>query len=465
MVAPDGDASRDGSVGASSSRSTLAVGYTSGAVATWYVRAARGDAAPAIDPGPEIPAPDDGAAITALEWTTSANGGTYLVVGDARGRARLWRRVEDADDAGGGAGSAGAARFLPAREIAASASRDPIVALAVDRLDRLGRRVLALGRASGAVDVVDLFPAEDNGAEEKGAEEKGVGDESRGRIVAGVRARVAPVAGVAWCAFPDNRDGRRRSALVATFADGHSATIVVDGTPRELRVVRDDSSPPPPRNSAVVPVDFHAGLAASPSGLYLARAFAFANPAMLNASNAAVIAARARRGAVVVEAARAFAGDGVFGATTTTTTAGGFELDENRRRGSVLARGGDDVDGGVGVGRSRGDARGGGGGDARDGASREHVSRRADGDARARRRRGRSRSRSLSRSRFRSRSQPGVRGMRRGRRGWGGVLDVRYPSQTAGHGGHGTRERHGVTTTTFRRESGGTRRRESGGTR
>ena len=288
-------------------------------MATWRITPRRGsDAAPETRPGPEIAAPDDGAgaAITALEWTTSANGTTYLVTGDARGRARLWRY-----DAGGDVApraSSSAARFHPAREMLSSATRDAVVALAVDRLDRLGRRVLALGRASGAVDVVDLFPAEENGAEEKGAEEKGVGDESRGRIVAGVRARVAPVAGVAWCAFPDHRDGARRSALVATFADGHSATIVVDGTSRELRVVRDDSSLPPPRNSAVVPVDFHAGVAASPSGLYLARAFAFANPAMLNASNAAVIAARSRRGAVVVEAARAFAGDGVFGATTTT---------------------------------------------------------------------------------------------------------------------------------------------------
>ena len=172
-----------------------------------------------------------------------------------------------------------------------------------------------------------------------------------------MRARVAPVAGVAWCAFPDNRDGRRRSALVATFADGHSATIVVDGTSRELRVVRDDSSPPPPRNSAVVPVDFHVGVAASPSGLYLARAFAFANPAMLNASNAAVIAARSRRGAVVVEAARAFAGMEFWSDDDDGGDGGGFRLGKNRRRGSVLARDGDDVGRGVGVGRSRGDAR------------------------------------------------------------------------------------------------------------
>ena len=398
MVAPDGDA-----VFAIDARRRVYI-RRGGDVAYYSparVRRGAGDA-----PRSRIAAPDDGAgaAITALEWTTSANGTTYRVPGDARGRARRWRY-----DAGGDVApraSSSAARFHPAREMLSSATRDAVVALAVDRLDRLGRRVLALGRASGAVDVVDLFPAEENGAEKKGAEEKGVGDESRGRIVAGVRARVAPVAGVAWCAFPDHRDGARRSALVATFADGHSATIVVDGTSRELRVVRDDSSPPPPRNSAVVPVDFHAGVAASPSGLYLARAFAFANPAMLNASNAAVIAARSRRGAVVVEAARAFAGDGVFGATT-TTAATAADSDSERIAAEVrfLLETATTSDG-ASVGRSRGDARGGGGGDARDGASREHarvarmVTRALGGGG------GRSRSRSLSRSRFRSRSQP-----------------------------------------------------------
>ena len=250
------------------------------------MRFALGDDAPATDPKPgcEISADlSDGAAITALQWTTSADGATYLVTGDARGRARLWRYA--ADDADGGAGF----RFHPEREMAASASRDAVVALAVDRPDgRKGGGLLAIGRASGAVDVADVFPGVSNG------------------VHGSVRASVAPVSGVAWCAFPDGDDGERRSALVATFADGHSATIVVEDG--KLTVVRDEAPPEPPGTPWTVPVDFHAGLAASPSGLYLARAFAFATPAVLNASNAAVIAARSRRGAVVVEAARSFAG-------------------------------------------------------------------------------------------------------------------------------------------------------------
>ena len=130
-----------------------------------------------------------------------------------------------------------------------------------------------------------------------------------------------PVAGATWCASPLASGVSR---LVVTSTSGLSASMDATASPAKndaaaaVELTPPSMAPAAPLrvpgaaapDGADVPAEFHAGLAASPAGVFVARVRAFHNSATAAALAKAnekegkmMIAARARRGAVVLEQA------------------------------------------------------------------------------------------------------------------------------------------------------------------
>ena len=242
--------------------------------------------------------------VTALAW---ADDGASLVVGASDGTVTAWRVAENA---AAFSKTFSKTPLLERSETFCAADGVTVTALAVDETASRGSLVAA-GKASGAVSVFRT---------EAGAPAKAQ--------VKSSRVFFEPVAGAAWCASPLASGVSR---LVVTSSSGRSASM--DATEPEKAPDRASSGPAvrltaafeltPPSvvgptplrvpgaaapDGADVPAEFHAGIAASPAGVFLARARAFHNSATASSHVKAnekdgktQIAARMRRGALAIE--------------------------------------------------------------------------------------------------------------------------------------------------------------------
>ena len=238
--------------------------------------------------------------VTALAW---ADDGASLVVGASDGTVTAWRVAENA-----AARNTSGTPLLERSETFCAADGVTVTALAVDETANRGSLVAA-GKASGAVSVFRTEPRAPEKAQVKSS-----------------RVFFEPVAGAAWCASPLASGVSR---LVVTSTNGRSASM--DATEPEKTPDRAASGPAltaafeltPPSvigpaplrvpgaaapDGADVPADFYAGIAASPAGVFVARARAFHNSATASSHVKAnekdgktQIAARMRRGALAIE--------------------------------------------------------------------------------------------------------------------------------------------------------------------
>ena len=238
--------------------------------------------------------------VTALAW---ADDGASLVVGASDGTVTAWRVAENA-----AARNTSGTPLLERSETFCAADGVTVTALAVDETANRGSLVAA-GKASGAVSV---FRTETRAPEKA--------------QVKSSRVFFEPVAGAAWCASPLASGVSR---LVVTSTSGRSTSM--DATEPEKAPDRAASGPAltaafeltPPSvigpaplrvpgaaapDGADVPADFYAGIAASPAGVFVARARAFHNSATASfhvkgneKDGKTQIAARMRRGALAIE--------------------------------------------------------------------------------------------------------------------------------------------------------------------
>ena len=238
--------------------------------------------------------------VTALAW---ADDGASLVVGASDGTVTAWRVAENA-----AARNTSGTPLLERSETFCAADGVTVTALAVDETANRGSLVAA-GKASGAVSV---FRTETRAPEKA--------------QVKSSRVFFEPVAGAAWCASPLASGVSR---LVVTSTSGRSTSM--DATEPEKAPDRAASGPaltaafeltppsvigpaplpflaPPAPDGADVPADFYAGIAASPAGVFVARARAFHNSATASfhvkgneKDGKTQIAARMRRGALAIE--------------------------------------------------------------------------------------------------------------------------------------------------------------------
>ena len=209
--------------------------------------------------------------VTALAW---ADDGASLVVGASDGTVTAWRVAENA-----AARNTSGTPLLERSETFCAADGVTATALAVDETANRGSLVAA-GKASGAVSVFRTEPRAPEKAQVKSS-----------------RVFFEPVAGAAWCASPLASGVSR---LVVTSTNGRSASM--DATEPEKTPDRAASGPAltaafeltPPSvigpaplrvpgaaapDGADVPAVFYAGIAASPAGVFVARARAFHNSA------------------------------------------------------------------------------------------------------------------------------------------------------------------------------------------
>ena len=238
--------------------------------------------------------------VTALAW---ADDGASLVVGASDGTVTAWRVPENA-----AARSFSKTPLLERSETFCAADGVTVTTLAVDETASRGSLVAA-GKASGAVSVFRT---------EAGAPAKAQ--------VKSSRVFFEPIAGAAWCASPLASGVSR---LVVTSSSGRSASMDATepekapdrATPGPALTAAFELTPPsvigptPLRvpgaaapDGADVPAEFHAGIAASPAGVFVARARAFHNSATASSHVKAnekdgktQIAARMRRGALAIE--------------------------------------------------------------------------------------------------------------------------------------------------------------------
>jgi hypothetical protein len=241
--------------------------------------------------------------VTALAW---ADDGASLVVGASDGTVTAWRVAENA--AARSFSKTAKTPLLERFETFCAADGVTVTTLAVDETASRGSLVAA-GKASGAVSVFRT---------EAGAPAKAQ--------VKSSRVFFEPVAGAAWCASPLASGVSR---LVVTSSSGRSASMDATepektpdrATPGPALTAAFELTPPsvigptPLRvpgaaapDGADVPAEFHAGIAASPAGVFVARARAFHNSATASSHVKAnekdgktQIAARMRRGALAIE--------------------------------------------------------------------------------------------------------------------------------------------------------------------
>ena len=240
--------------------------------------------------------------VTALAW---ADDGASLVVGASDGTVTAWRVAENA---AAFSKTFSKTPLLERSETFCAADGVAVTALAVDETASRGSLVAA-GKASGAVSVFRT---------EAGAPAKAQ--------VKSSRVFFEPVAGAAWCASPLASGVSR---LVVTSSSGRSASMDATepekapdrATPGPALTAAFELTPPsvvgptPLRvpgaaapDGADVPAEFHAGIAASPAGVFVARARAFHNSATASShvkgnekDGKTQIAARMRRGALAIE--------------------------------------------------------------------------------------------------------------------------------------------------------------------
>ena len=317
--------------------SVIAVGAKSGDVTLWSARARLPngkDVGVDIDVRRLGPTRVANAWVTALAWVEdarfadgvrggSAGPGRRLVAGASDGTVAAWRvRAFSRED--GETESVLTADSPPLELPVALAEADgvAVTALAVDT-SYATDTLVAAGNAAGAVSV---FRVGGEGADEAFSPRAEI---SSSRIF------FEPVAGVAWCASPLASGASR---LVVTSSSGRSssmdffATDAVNasetGNPPALKraAAAKTREPTPPffekivgpaplrvpgaaaPDGADVPAEFHAGIAASPAGVFVARVRAFHNSATASSfakgnekDGKMQIAARMRRGAVVLE--------------------------------------------------------------------------------------------------------------------------------------------------------------------
>ena len=277
--------------------SLVAVGAKSGHVVLWSARATERKKENASSLG--IEARRLGSTRVADAWVTALafldDGTGRLVVGASDGSVAAWRVAESAAERG-------SSPLLTRTETFCAADGVAVTSLAADASARLA----AAGKASGAVSV--FFTAE-------------AGARAPAPRAFSSRVFFEPVAGATWCASPLASGVSR---LVVTSTSGLSASMDATASPAKndaaaaVELTPPSVAPPAPLRvpgAAVpdgldVPAEFHAGLAASPAGVFVARVRAFHNGATAAAFAKAdekegkmMIAARARRGAVVLEPA------------------------------------------------------------------------------------------------------------------------------------------------------------------
>ena len=290
---------------AGSRASLVAVGAKSGHVVLWSARATERKKENASSLG--IEARRLGSTRVADAWVTALafldDGTGRLVVGASDGSVAAWRVAENVAERGSPSGvSTSASPLLARTETFCAADGVAVTSLAADASARL----FAAGKASGAVSV--FFTAE-------------AGDRAPAPRAFSSRVFFEPVAGATWCASPLASGVSR---LVVTSTSGLSASMDATASPAKndaaaaVELTPPSVAPPAPLrvpgaaapDGADVPAEFHAGLAASPAGVFVARVRAFHNSATAAAFAKAnekegkmMIAARARRGAVVLEPA------------------------------------------------------------------------------------------------------------------------------------------------------------------
>ena len=253
--------------------------------------------------------------VTALAWADddAERAERRLVVGASDGSVAAWRVREPSREP--------SRPPLERTDVFCEADGVTITTLAVDAS---GTKLVAAGNAAGAVSV--FHPAE-AGALGLGGEKKTTARVSASRVF------FEPVAGAAWRASP-RASGASRLVVTSTSGRSSSMDATIYSRTETKTVTRRGPEPegaelspafelspasvvgPAPLrvpgaaapDGADVPAEFHAGLAASPAGVFVARVRAFHNPATASFSakgnekdGKMQIAARMRRGAVVLE--------------------------------------------------------------------------------------------------------------------------------------------------------------------